>query len=487
MRHRFDEALSAEETLSVVDKPTGLPLTYTGGRFARTLGVQPVGRSPREAPRVYFRLVDLDVDVRETSEDRGVLRVTETLHVERSLSTLGFRFDDEVYLGNRFRRVKLLGVTDAEGHPMAFLVVHRTLVVFPDKVLAAGSDATLKLEYEAPYFDRAGGDNLWELPIDLSWYPRPFAANATMHTVHSVVRARMPFLPFATGETVRRTEDGDFNLVEARCTRSVPYATVLAVKYTIQESTVDGVTCRVASYGIPEEASGKKILSVFHGVRAFYTALLGSFPWKEYTIVEINDYGFGQAPPGMMRIAKEAFQTSVMSDDVARVFSKGVNHRLAHEIAHVYFGDVLTPAAPEHQWIDESFAEILAAYALENLKSRGDAEGLAAVWKRGAKQSTKLAPVFYANRLASKLSVLGDEEVPQARADLIFGKGALLFFTMRKELGDDTFFTVLRSFVKNFEKKRTVTTDDFVSLLSFVTKNDWRPWFQKNFYGFEMP
>ena len=73
------------------------------------------------------------------------------------------------------------------------------------------------------------------------------------------------------------------------------------------------------------------------------------------------------------------------------------------------------------------------------------------------------------------------------RTNLVYSKGAILLHTLRQELGDDLFFTTLRSFLRSFEKRGTVTTDDFVALLGFVTKKDWKPWFEKYYYGTEMP
>ena len=42
-------------------------------------------------------------------------------------------------------------------------------------------------------------------------------------------------------------------------------------------------------------------------VIAYYEEFLGPFPFPEFNILEINDYGFGQAPPATMFITKEAF------------------------------------------------------------------------------------------------------------------------------------------------------------------------------------
>jgi len=485
-RHVYDAVTDDEETLREVDRPSGLPIGFPDARFAAMIARQPIGRTRRETPRVDARLVAVDVEVTETDKVWGSLEVTETFVAERQIAALALDFASEVWVGSKLLETRLRSLTDGDGSPLAYSLGQGDLIVALPRPVAAGTRLTLRLGYDAPFFERAGGDNVWELPIGAGWYPQPPHPNASGHTFHAVVRARKPFVPFASGDTVRREEGPEWNLLETRLARPVAYATVLAGKYTVQESTEDGVTCRIASYGIPKAMAGKQLLSVFHGTRKFYTWLLGPFPWKEYTIVEINDYGFGQAPPGLMRITREAFQTTVYTDEVASYFSKGINQRLAHEIAHSYFGYVVSEASPSHEWLSEAFSETVSMIAIEKLKSRSEGAQLAASWRTDAKQSTKAAPIYLANELATRIST-GDDSTALDRVQLVYSKGAVLLGALRKELGDDLFFTVLRSFLRSFEKKRTVTTDDFVALLEFATKRDWKAWFEKHYYGVEMP
>lgn len=487
LRHVLDPVTDDEEVLRVVDRPAGLPGGFPEMRFSRDLSRRPLGRTRRQAPRVDARLVAVDVDVREGPAPWGELKVTETFVAVRPVSFLVLDFATETIHRNDLLETRLRALTDGEGRPLPYALGDGELVVALPKPLAPGARLTLRLDYEAPYFERAGGDNLWELPIASGWYPQPLSFNASHHTFHAVVRARKPFLAFASGDTVRRTEEDGWNVLETRLERPVPFATVLAGKYTTQESTEDGVTCRVASYGIPKEMSGKMLLSVFHGVRKFYEWLLGPFPWKEFTIVEINDYGFGQAPPGMMRITKEAFQSSIFTDEVSSLFSHGINQRVAHEIAHAWFGYVVADASPEHQWISEAFSEIASMYAIERLKGKAEGKKLAGTWAGSARHSAKAAPIDLANGLAPKIASTWDSSTAIDRVELVYSKGAHLLQTLRLELGDDLFFTVLRSFLRSFEKQRDVTTDDFVALLSFATKKDWKPWFERYSYGTEMP
>ena len=104
-----------------------------------------------------------------------------------------------------------------------------------------------------------------------------------------------------------------------------------------------------------------------------------------------------------------------------------------------------------------------------------------------AKDASSLAPIHYANDVTRKVEMFDSSDVWADRYYLTYFKGSVLLQSIRKEVGEDTFFTVLKSFQRSFEKKPAVTTDEFIGLLSFVTKKDWKPWFEKYYYGSEMP
>ena len=110
-------------------------------------------------------------------------------------------------------------------------------------------------------------------------------------------------------------------------------------KYYYEEETQNGVTIRVASYAGKNTRAMKQLTNLAFKIIEYYEPFLGPFPFKEFNIIEINEFGYGQAPPATMFITKEAFNP-VGADDQP-VFSQGINHRFAHEIAHQYWGHVV--------------------------------------------------------------------------------------------------------------------------------------------------
>jgi aminopeptidase N len=182
-----------------------------------------------------------------------------------------------------------------------------------------------------------------------------------------------------------------------------------------------------------------------------------------------------------MFITKEAFNPLI--GEANQYFSQGINERFAHEIAHQYWGHAVKMPSGEEQWLTESFAEYSAAIFLRELKGKPAYNQLLAYWKTAASRSTDVSPIPLANRL----SIPGNEEEAfRARTDLVYWKGSWLLAAIHKEIGDEMFLTFLKSYQKSFRWKFG-TTKHVAGLLQFLTKKDWMPFFEKNYWGTGMP
>ena len=180
-------------------------------------------------------------------------------------------------------------------------------------------------------------------------------------------------------------------------------------------------------------------------------------------------------------ITQEAFNP--IMGDANQLFSGGVNHRFAHEIAHQYWGTVVKSPGPEEQWLEESFAEYCAALFIRDAKGKSDYEMLVARWKSRAKLANDVAPIALANRI----DMPNDREMEnEYRTGLLYGKGPYLLSVLHKEVGEETFLTFLKSYQKTFRWKFG-TTKHVAGLLGFLTKKDYMPFFEANYWGMGLP
>lgn len=479
--YAYDDVDDHDESLYTVAGPK----SYTDDKriqqwlFLNLLSAQFIGHDHWTAARPPFTLNNVDYTF--TGDGSSVVaEVTET--ISRSTSTqnvLRFNMNSiTLYRPNEpFAKYNVRAVTDEQGKPLAFDHDKEDLVVALNG--AAGPTVKLKFSIDGDFLIREGGDNAWQLGLGDAWFPLPRQLSAQAYTVHSVIKVKKPFVAIAPGNTVARREEGDFNVVENIIDKPVQFTMIQAGKYTISEQKEGERTVRVATYGLPNARASKQLTDLAFGLIDYYEVFLGPFPWKEFNIIQVNTYGYGQAPPGTMFITNEAFNPT--QSEVDQIFSQGINERFAHEIAHQYWAYVVRMPSNEEQWLTETFAEYSAALAIRKLRGEQYYNRLVSVWKGEASMGSKIAPIPYANRIG------GDPRTAfRQRNALLYAKGPLLLWAIHKEIGDTAFLTFLKSYTKTFNFKAG-TTKDVAGLLSFMTKKDWKPFFDQYFWGMATP
>ncbi|MEO8349665.1 MAG: M1 family aminopeptidase [Acidobacteriota bacterium] len=488
--YRLDSIDTKSETLALLRKTeSGAP--EPKGFWRLVVSEQPIARDRRDPVAPRFLLTDVDVSVVASSGRDAHLTVMETIVPQGSDQSV-FRFDLYSTVANPvgaagwdMRAFRVESVKDETGRALAWHHQNDEIVVGFDRMVPADKPAKLRFEIGGNFLVRPSGDNYWLLGVE-PWFPQP-DFGGQYYTLTTTTRVKKPFVPFAPGTTVSRRSEGDDNVLETRLDKPVQFAVVLAGKYEFEEETRNGVTIRVASYGMKNKRAFKQLTDLAFGIIEFYEKFLGPFPFPEFNILEINSFGFGQAPPGVMFITKEAFNPLGGSSGFGEIsmnqlFSQGANERFAHEIAHEYWAHVVKMPNEEEQWLTESFAEYCAALFLKALKGQSTYNNLVDRWRSRASDATAVAPIPLGNRVYhsdpfTRFSL---------RTALIYDKGAYLLAMLHKELGDQTFLTFLKSYQKTFRWKFG-STRHVAGLLQFLSKKDYMPFFEQNYWGTGMP
>jgi hypothetical protein len=375
--------------------------------------------------------------------------------------------------GKAWLPYNLDSVTDGAGRPVAYARTEDELLVQLPEPLRAGQSIELSFAMSGNVLYRPGGDNYWSLFEFFPDAPRPAMAS---YEYHAVVKVAKPFVPFSTGATLRRFEEGDLACAEFHHSKPIRYAVVLAGKYTTHTDARPGLVVRVSSYGFDRSRANKQIANLAHAFVRFYEPLLGPFPFPELDILEINSVGFGMAPPGMVFITREAFNP--LTDWETQFYAKGINARLAHEVAHAWWGHVARPASLTDRWMSESLAEYYSGLAM-GLRGPKELDRIIDEWKRRARRARGWGSVFLAPLLDG-----GDEWLDENA--LLYAKGPLVLHALRLELGDNRFFTVFKSLLRSFPMQ-DVGTRDVIGLTNHVTQRDYGPWFERYLLGTDWP
>jgi aminopeptidase N/puromycin-sensitive aminopeptidase len=139
------------------------------------------------------------------------------------------------------------------------------------------------------------------------------------------------------------------------------------------ERTVDGVPIRVCA--VPENKDKAKFaLEVAAHSIQFYNRWYGiKYPFGKLDMLAIPDYEWG----GMENTASIFYRDTalLMDEATASVFTRRRQATvIAHEIAHQWFGDLVTPAWWDDIWLNEGFATWMQAKPIEAWHPEWDLE-----------------------------------------------------------------------------------------------------------------
>jgi len=452
------------------------------------LSEQCIGWSRKAPLPPTWALVDVDLDLATTDNRNATLKTRQTfMATEGGQRVMHLDLESEKFhmpqglAGVEVRRVNLASVKDEAGHDLPFEHRDNELLVLLPAAPQPFVPFKIAFEINGPFLIPHGGDAYWELGVE-PWFPQPGLAGMD-YTVHARAKVPKAFTLLMAGDTVKRSDEDGCNVIETRFDKPVCFYVIAAGKYTTKEETRNGRTVRIAGYnGLG--ASSDTLIKLAFEVIGYYETILGPYPFKEFNIVQRNELGHGQAPPGYMFITEEAFKP--ISDTVNRLYASAwINQGFAHEIAHQWWGTKVKMWSFEDQWITESFAEYCSGLAILHMKGKGQDQFdvLKARWKERAGIATKVSPIALANRLRPRDA---DQDDQRFRQDLIYFKGAHVLATLHKELGDAAFFKFLRLYVNNLEWKVS-RTSDIADFLKYVTKKDYTKFLDDCYWGTQMP
>jgi aminopeptidase N len=131
-----------------------------------------------------------------------------------------------------------------------------------------------------------------------------------------------------------------------------------------------------------------------------------------------------------------------------------------HELAHHWWGNAISPKSWNDIWLNEGFSSYSEALYFE---SKGGASAL---------QSTMLGKYF--NEFIGTLSEPGSHLF----TNTVYDKGAWVLHMLRWEVGDSSFFKILREYFDEY-KYTNASTEDFINVCEEVSKRDLEKFFHQ--------
>jgi aminopeptidase N len=187
----------------------------------------------------------------------------------------------------------------------------------------------------------------------------------------------------------------------------------------------------------------------------FYADRFGPYPFANYGVLVIDE------PIGF------ALETQTLS-----LFPGGVDEEtVAHELAHQWFGDSVSPAQWKDIWLNEGFA----TYA-------------SWLWLAEASGADIDDRVEREARAGDDLAIPpGDPGSPENLFDAsVYYRGAITLHVLRHAMGDDAFFELLRTWVDRYGG-RSASSADFEALAGEIAGEDLSELFDAWLRSDELP
>lgn len=167
------------------------------------------------------------------------------------------------------------------------------------------------------------------------------------------------------------------------------------------------------------------------------------YPWQVYKQIPVEDFLYA----GMENTSCTIFAQDFVVDDIGFNDRNYVNVN-AHELAHQWFGDVVTAKSGKHHWLQEGFATYYAFLAERAVF--GDDYFYHQLYRTSLqlRNAAKTDTIPVMNEKASSLS--------------FYQKGAWALHTIREAIGPKLFQKAVKSYLKKYRFKN-VETDDFLA------------------------
>ncbi len=186
-----------------------------------------------------------------------------------------------------------------------------------------------------------------------------------------------------------------------------------------------------------------------------FSELFGPYPFETYGAIVID-----ANMPALETQTRSTFGVGIV-EGVGEVVA-------AHELAHQWFGNVVTPGTWRDTWLNEGFATYAEWLWREHLRGP---DALDNFWRSNYRRA------------------FGPPATPDSNtlfAGTVYRRGAMTLHALRTAVGDATFFEILKTYVARFSGSNAVTAD-FVAVATEVSGQDLATLFDDWLYAPRTP
>ncbi len=181
------------------------------------------------------------------------------------------------------------------------------------------------------------------------------------------------------------------------------------------------------------------------------------YPYAKLDSIALPTFFGAMENPGLITYSADLLL--VKPDKITQQFKERHTNVVAHEIAHQWFGNLVTLRWWNDIWLNESFASWLAGKTVHKLHPEWGGEVKLVEVRDGSMGSDVLET---ARRIRQEIK--SKQDISAAFDGITYGKGAAVIAMFEQWIGEDKLRTAMREYMRTHAWKTTTSTDFLKSL-----------------------
>jgi aminopeptidase N len=241
------------------------------------------------------------------------------------------------------------------------------------------------------------------------------------------------------------------------------YLVAMAVgDFQCEEGSSDGIPIRVCATPDKKDLGRFALEAAEHILHYYDNYYAIKYPYKKLDLVAVPDFAAG----AMENTAAIFFRESLLLVDEARSSARSreyVASVMAHEMAHMWFGDLVTMKWWDDLWLNEGFATWMAPKPLEAWKPQWNSE------MRALQETVRaLNTDSYAATHAIRIPANSPDQILELADEITYGKAADVLRMTEAYVGEEAFRRGVNAYLEE-HAYGNATAEDFWNTVARVS------------------